>query len=43
LLLEDEAALVAAEWLQNAGSRLATDKAIATVMSQAVDQLATPN
>jgi hypothetical protein len=43
LLLEDEAALVAAEWLQNAGSRLATDKAIATVMSQAVDQLETPN
>jgi hypothetical protein len=43
LLLEDEAALVAAEWLQNASIRLATDKAIATVMSQAVDQLATPN
>ena len=43
LLLEDEAALLAAEWLQNAGIRLATDKAIATVMSQAADQLAAPN
>jgi hypothetical protein len=40
LLLEDEAALVAAEWLKNAGARLATDKAIATVMAQALDRLA---
>jgi hypothetical protein len=40
LLLEDEAALVAAEWLKNASTRLADDKAVATVMSQALDQLA---
>jgi len=43
VLLEDEAALVAAEWLKNASTRLATDKAIATVMSQALDQLAAAN
>ncbi len=43
VLLEDEAALVAAEWLKNASARLATDKAIATVMSQALDQLAASN
>jgi hypothetical protein len=40
LLLEDEAALVAAEWLKNASARLAVDKAMAGVMSQALDQLA---
>lgn len=40
LLLEDEAALVAAEWLKNASVRLAADKAIATIMSQALEQLA---
>jgi hypothetical protein len=43
LLLEDEAALVGAEWLTNASIRLATDKAMATIMSQAVDQLAASN
>jgi hypothetical protein len=43
LLLEDQAALVAAEWLTNASIRLATDKATATIMSQAVDQLAASN
>ncbi len=43
VLLEDEAALVAAEWLKNASVRLATDKAIATVMSQALEQLAASN
>jgi hypothetical protein len=43
LLLEDEAALVAAEWLKNASVRLATDKAIATIMSQALDRLAASN
>ena len=43
VLLEDEAALVAAEWLKNASVRLAADKAIATVMSQALDQLAASN
>jgi len=43
LLLEDEAALVAAEWLKNASVRLAADKAIATIMSQALDQLAALN
>ena len=43
LLLEDEAALVAAEWLKNASVRLAADKAIATIMSQALDQLAASN
>jgi hypothetical protein len=40
VLLEEEAALVAAEWLKNASARLAADKAISTVMSQALDQLA---
>ena len=40
LLLEDEAALVAAEWLKNASARLAVDKAMASVMSQALDHLA---
>lgn len=40
VLLEEESALVAAEWLKNASARLAADKAIATVMSQALDQLA---
>ncbi len=40
VLLEEEAALVAAEWLKNASARLAADKAITTVMSQALDQLA---
>ena len=40
LLLEDEAALVAAEWLKNASARLAADKAVATIMSQALDQIA---
>ena len=43
LLLEDEAAMVAAEWLKNASVRLAADKAIATIMSQALDQLAASN
>jgi hypothetical protein len=43
LLLEDESALVAAEWLKNASARLAADKAIATMMSQALDQLAASN
>jgi hypothetical protein len=43
LLLEDEAALVAAEWLKNASARLAADKAVATIMSQALDQLAASN
>ena len=43
LLLEDEAALVAAEWLKNASARLAVDKATATIMSVALDQLATAN
>jgi hypothetical protein len=43
LLLEDEAALVTAEWLKNASVRLAADKAITTVMSQALDQLAASN
>jgi len=43
LLLEDEAALVAAEWLKNASVRLGTDKAIATVMSQALEQLKASN
>jgi len=43
LLLEDEAALVAAEWLKNASARLAADKAIATIMSQALAQLAATN
>jgi len=43
VLLEDEAALVAAEWLKNAAARLAADKAVATVMSQALDQLAAAN
>jgi hypothetical protein len=43
VLLEDEAALVAAEWLKNASARLAADKAIASVMSQALDQLAASN
>jgi hypothetical protein len=43
LLLEDEAALVAAEWLKNASVRLAADKAIATIMSQALEQLAASN
>jgi hypothetical protein len=40
LLLEDEPALLAAEWLKDASTRLAVDKAIATVMTQALDQLA---
>jgi hypothetical protein len=43
LLLEDEAALVAAEWLKNASVRLDADKAVATVMSQALDQLKASN
>jgi hypothetical protein len=43
VLLEDEAALVAAEWLNNASTRLAADKAIATVMAQALDRLAAAN
>jgi hypothetical protein len=43
LLLEDEAALVAAEWLKNASLRLDADKATATVMSQALDQLKASN
>lgn len=43
LMLEDEAALVAAEWLKNASARLAADRAIATIMSQALDQLAASN
>lgn len=43
VLLEDEAALVVAEWLKNASARLAADKAIATVMSQALDRLAAAN
>jgi hypothetical protein len=43
LLLEDEAALVAAEWLKNASVRLAADKAMATIMSQALEQLAASN
>lgn len=40
LLLEDEPALLAAEWLKDASTRLAVDKAIATIMAQALDQLA---
>jgi len=40
LLLEDEPALLAAEWLKDASTRLAVDKAIATVMTQALAQLA---
>ncbi len=43
VLLEDDAALVAADWLKNASARLAADKTIATVMSQALDQLAASN
>jgi hypothetical protein len=43
VLLEDEAALVAAEWLKNASTRLAADKAIVTVMAQALDRLAAAN
>jgi hypothetical protein len=43
VLLEDAAALVAAEWLKNASARLATDKAIATVMAQALDRLTAPH
>jgi hypothetical protein len=40
LLLEDEPALLAAEWLKDASTRLAVDKAIETIMTQALDQLA---
>jgi hypothetical protein len=40
LLLEDEAALISAEWLKNASTRLAADKAMATIMAQALEQLA---
>ena len=39
-LLEDEPALLAAEWLKDASTRLTVDKAIATIMTQALDQLA---
>ncbi len=40
LLLEDEPALLAAEWLKDASTRLAVDKAIASIMTRALDQLA---
>ncbi|MSO94006.1 MAG: hypothetical protein EXQ86_11490 [Rhodospirillales bacterium] len=38
LLLEGNAALVAAEWLREASARLAVDKAAETVLSRAFDQ-----
>lgn len=40
LLLEDQSALVAAEWLQEASARLAVDKASATLVSVAFERLA---
>lgn len=43
LLLEDQAALVTAEWLKSASARLATNKATAAVMAQAFDQLVKAN
>ncbi len=39
LLLEDRAALLAAEWLREASARLAVDKASVAVTSQAFEQL----
>ena len=42
-LLEDQAALIAAEWLKSASARLTTDKAAATLMAQAFDRMAAAN
>jgi uroporphyrinogen-III synthase len=42
-LLEDQAALIATEWLKGASARLTTDKASATLMAQAFDRLASTN
>jgi hypothetical protein len=42
-LLEDQAALIATEWLKNASARLTTDKASATLMAQAFNRLAGTN
>jgi hypothetical protein len=39
LLLEDRAALLASEWLRDAGARLAVDKAAASVVDRAFDRL----
>jgi hypothetical protein len=42
-LLEDQAALVASEWLKSASARLTTDKATASLMAQAFTRLAATN
>jgi hypothetical protein len=39
-LLEDEAAVVATEWLRNASARLNVDKATAMLVAQAFDRVA---
>lgn len=43
VLLEDQASLVATEWLRSASARLVTDKAVAALTAQAFDRLAVVN